>query len=212
MTHKTYKNRKPARGGTRSRSRSRSPVSECPICMEELNSPSKEIKLHCNHRFHKECMRQTCNAAPVKCKCPMCRRILTPKEYIELDISPTRNPIQSFPSIHGTRYLNTIDDFKTEINRQLRAPTRTPMVKLTQALSAYLGTDFLPLDIYDDVMEFEIKDIRDTRLQKYQFVRMVRRPPIVRRNRKYFKYEMNEDETIGEDSDYTVIATDVYEV
>ena len=38
MTHKTHKNRKPARGGTRSRS----PVSECPICMEELNSPSKE--------------------------------------------------------------------------------------------------------------------------------------------------------------------------
>jgi hypothetical protein len=136
----------------------------------------------------------------------MCRRSITTKEYIELDISPPRTQIQLFPSIHGTRYLNDIRDFKTEINSQLRAPTRTPLVTLTKKLDAYLGTDFLPLDIYDNVMEFELNDMPNTRLRRYQFVKMVSSIPFFSRNRKYFKYEFEVED------DNTVFATAVYEV
>jgi hypothetical protein len=122
-----------------------------------------------------------------------------------LGVSPTRHHI---PSVYSfiQRHMVIINDFKTEINRQLRAPTRTPMVKLKHKLEAYLGTDLLPLDIYDNIMEFELKDIRYLPLHKYQFVKMVRTPPIFRRNRKYFKYEFEVED------DNTVIATDVHEV
>lgn len=102
--------------------------------------------------------------------------------------------------------METIHDFKTAINNQLRAPTRQPLVKLKHKLEAYLGTDLLPLNIYNGIMEFELKDVRDLPLHKYQFVKMVTSLPVFRRNRKYFKYEFEEEE------DNTVIATDVYEV
>lgn len=102
--------------------------------------------------------------------------------------------------------METIHDFKTTINEQLRAPTRTPMVKLKHKLEAYLGTDLLPLDIYDKAMEFELKNVRDLPLHKYQFVRTVRNPPIFRRNRKYFKYEFEVED------DNTVFATNLSEV
>jgi hypothetical protein len=155
-------------------------------------------------------MKETCNAVKQtgECTCPLCRTKLKPEEMADLGVSPTRHHIPSsfYSFIQHRHSMETIHDFKTTINEQLRGPTRTPLVKLKHKLEAYLGTDLLPLDIYDKAMEFELKDVRDLPLRKYQFVRMVSSIPFFRRNRKYFKYEFEVED------DNTVFATAVYEV
>jgi len=46
---------------------------ECPICLEGLHISEEDVivKTHCDHKFHKKCIRESLNTSD---KCPMCRR------------------------------------------------------------------------------------------------------------------------------------------
>jgi S-adenosylmethionine:diacylglycerol 3-amino-3-carboxypropyl transferase len=109
-------------------------------------------------------------------------------------------------------YMIMIDEFKEYINTKLRAPTSQPLVALKRELDSFLGTDLLPPDIYDTIMEFELEQIAS--LYRYRFVKIVQNTPIIRRNKKYFVYTYHDSET-GEDTidaNHTIYAYDVYEV
>jgi hypothetical protein len=181
---------------------------ECPICYEELGNPADDITLSCHHTFHKRCMRSTCNAYRNRysCLCPMCRKPLTQEEMQEVGFSPlmilqTPSEIYNLPP-----YLATIDDFKIYINNKLRAPTRSPLDALQRELDEFLGTDSLPFEIYDKIMEFDLEQVGP--LYRYRFTRIVDNPPANRLNKKYFFYTDHNEET-GDLDEY---AYDVYEV
>ena len=86
-------------------------------------------------------------------------------------------------------YLDSIDEFRTYINNKLRAPTRNPLEKLEKALYDFAGTDRLPYEIFDDIMEFELQQIGP--LYRYRFLGIVQRLDVPRNpvvNKKYFRY------------------------
>ena len=177
---------------------------ECPICLEDFTDPNNAITLTCNHKFHKTCMKATCEASQGtgQCVCPLCRKVLSPQEIQDLGVEivlPTR--YYNFPP-----YLATIDDFKTYINNKLRAPTRYPLEVLNRELFEFLGTDVLPFEIFDKIMEFDLEQIAS--LHRYRFIGIVQNTPYNRGNKKYFVFTEHNDET-GEDGD---TAWDVYEV
>ena len=178
---------------------------ECPICLEDFSDPNNVITLLCNHKFHKTCMKATCEAKTIVsiCFCPLCRKQLSEQEIQELGVvqGPVEMPAYNFPP-----YLMTIDDFKTYINNKLRAPTRQPLEALNRELDEFLGTDSLPFDIFDKIMEFDLEQIAS--LHRYRFIGIVQNVPANRLNKKYFVFTDHNDET-GEDSD---TAFDVYEV
>ena len=178
---------------------------ECPICFEEFDDPNNVITLSCNHKFHKTCMKSTCESKTIVsiCFCPLCRKQLSEQELQELGVvqGPIEAPTYNFPP-----YLLTIDDFKTYINNKLRAPTRQPLEALNRELFEFLGTDSLPFEIFDKIMEFDLEQIAT--LNRYRFIGIVQNVPFNRLNKKYFVFTDHNDET-GEDSD---TAFDVYEV
>ena len=124
---------------------------------------------------------------------------------------PTVVPLSAiFPA--PPPFLMTIDDFKEYINTQLRAPTRLPLEALKHELESFIGSDRLPVDIYDIIMEFELEQVAT--LYRYRFVQIVENIPANRLNKKYFVYTYTDEETGEEfiDEDNTIYAYDVYEV
>jgi len=198
-TSKTKKRRRRMRGGEEEKEE------ECPICLEDFSDPNNAITLTCNHKFHKTCMKSTCESKTIVsiCFCPLCRKQLSQQEIQELGVvqSPLETPTYNFPP-----YLSTIDDFKTYINNKLRAPTRQPLEVLNRELFEFLGTDSLPFEIFDKIMEFDLEQIAT--LNRYRFIGIVQNAPYNRGNKKYFVFTDHNDET-GEDGD---VAWDVYEV
>ena len=58
---------------------------ECPICYEELNNPDNpDITLSCDHKFHRNCMINTCRHAIGDRMCPKCRKVFSQEDLIEL--------------------------------------------------------------------------------------------------------------------------------
>lgn len=184
--------RKIVKGGEKRKERE----DECAICYEELNNPDNpDITLSCQHTFHRTCMINTCRHMRGPCLCPLCRGVLTPQDLDALgiapypqEIPPRENPPEMPPSLH------TIDEFRNYINDKLRAPTRSPLEKLEPALDEFLGTDNLPVELYEEdiAMEFELQQSGPASFHRYQFLGIVNLedipPPENRSNKKYFRY------------------------
>jgi hypothetical protein len=173
------KKRKIVKGGEKERE------NECAVCYEELNNQDNpDITLSCQHTFHRTCMINTCRHMRSDCTCPLCRTVLTPQDLNVLRIAtPPPPPLPELP------YLDSIDEFRTYINNKLRAPTRNPLEKLEKALYEFVGTDRLPYEIFDDIMEFELQQIGP--LYRYRFLGIVRQLDVPRNhvvNKKYFRY------------------------
>jgi hypothetical protein len=183
---------------------------ECAICYEELNNPDNpDITLSCQHTFHKNCMINTCRHTRGDCMCPLCRKVLSQEELNELRLAtPGPPPRPDLP------YLGTIDEFREYINNKLRAPTRNALEKLEHALNEFSGTDKLPPEIFDDVMEFELQQIGP--LFRYRFLGILQpsdvpRNPVV--NKKYFRYinyEIARDENWAEPDEFEFLDPDDY--
>jgi hypothetical protein len=63
---------------------------DCAICLETLNNPDNpDITLSCQHKFHKNCMIDTCKNKRGNCLCPLCRKVLSLDDLNILEISPT---------------------------------------------------------------------------------------------------------------------------
>jgi len=185
---KTIRKRRPMRGGEEE---------DCPICLEEMNNPDKNITLSCNHKFHKKCMSDTCRstASKNKCLCPLCRKQLSPEEMKTLGFEPIATETMSntiFNNLNELPYLFSMEEFKVYINQKLRAPTRFPLDKLERELKMFLGTDRLPLEIYDEIMEFNLEQISN--LYRYRFTGIVRNVPTNKLQKKYFKFLQMDDE------------------
>ena len=139
------KKRKIVKGGMEEKERD----NECAICFEELNNEDQEnpfITLGCNHTFHRNCIINTCRHQRGPCLCPLCRGVLTPEELNELGIAlPLQPQLPRAPS-----NLETVEEFKNYINDKLRAPTRMPLEKLENELYEFLGTDNLPVELYEE--------------------------------------------------------------
>ena len=185
---------------------------KCPICFEELNNPDEpDITLSCNHKFHRNCMINTCRHARGECMCPLCRTVLTQEELNELRIAtPPPPPRPELP------YLYDINEFREYINNKLRAPTRNALEKLENALNEFVGTDKLPFEIFDDVMEFELQQIGP--LFRYRFLGILQpsdvpRNPVV--NKKYFRYinyEIARDENWADPDEFEFLDPDDYPI
>jgi hypothetical protein len=63
---------------------------DCAICLETLNNPDNpDITLSCQHKFHRNCMIDTCKNKRGNCLCPLCRKVLSLDDLNILEISPT---------------------------------------------------------------------------------------------------------------------------
>jgi Ring finger domain len=180
---------------------------ECAICFEELNNEDQEnpiISLGCNHTFHRQCVINSCGNVRVECKCPLCRRELTPveKEELGLPLFPQMPEIQLPPREPN---FDTVDEFKNYINDKLRAPTRMPLEKLENELDYFLGLDVVPLELSngDNAMEFDLEQIGPEGFYRYRFLRIVTLEDIPRNrlNKKYFRYITYEE--AGELDDFS---------
>ena len=161
----------------------------CAICLEDLTNPNVNVRLSCNHIFHKECMRNVCNSSS-RCKCPLCRKELNVGEMNELGLTMQRIGMEWAP------YLDTVEEFKQYINNKLREPTRRPLELLNNELDVFNGTQHLPMELLNNtIMEFELQQIG--LLERYQFTRIVENIPRNRSTNKYFKYIPYNDEEYG---------------
>ena len=187
--------RKIVKGGEKRKERE----NECPICYEELNNPDNpDITLSCDHTFHRNCMINTCRHMRGRCTCPYCRGELTDADLDNLGIAqPQPQPQPQDPAQilqlppQDPPSLETIDEFRIYINDKLRAPTRTPLEKLENELDKFIGTDNLPVELYEDVaMEFELQQIGPAAFHRYRFIRIIdlQDIPPDRLNKKYFRY------------------------
>lgn len=183
---------------------------DCPICLEEMNNPDENITLSCNHKFHKNCMSNTCKVSKKmgECLCPLCRKQLSSEEMKTLGFEPTKVSSSNtvFNNSNEPPYLFSIEDFKVYINQKLRAPTRFPLNVLEKELNVFLGSDRLPFEIYDEIMEFDLQQISN--LYRYRFTGIVQNVPPSRLQKKYFKFLQMDDEDrehyreqYGEDDD-----------
>jgi len=221
--------RKIVKGGEKRKERE----NECPICYEELNNPDNpDITLSCDHTFHRNCMINTCRHMRGRCTCPYCRGELTDADLDNLGIAQPQPQPQDPAQIlqlppQDPPSLETIDEFRIYINDKLRAPTRTPLEKLENELDKFIGTDNLPVELYEDVaMEFELQQIGPAAFHRYRFIRIIDLEDIPpnRLNKKYFRfidlwngnqlenpnyYEENHDDDPEQDM---IIAYDVFEV
>jgi hypothetical protein len=218
--------RKIVKGGEKRKERE----DEYPICYEELNNlDNLDITLICGHTFHRNCMIDTCRHMRGRCMCPLCRRELTDAELDNLGIANLQQPQeQPPPQIFQVPppFLDTIDDFRIYINIKLRPPTMTPLEKLENELDKFIGTDSLPVELFEDVaMEFELEQIGPA-FHRYRFIRIIdlQDIPPHRLNKKYFRYidlwngnqlenphYYQENPSDDEDQDL-IIAYDVFEV
>ena len=179
------KKRKIIKGGEKRKERE----DECAVCYEELNNPDNpDITLSCQHIFHRNCIINTCRYMRDDCTCPLCRRVLTSEDLNTLGIVPPPSPPP--PEVP---YLDSIDEFREYINNKLRAPTRSPLEKLENILYDFLGTDRLPVEVFEDVaMEFELEQIGPASFHRYRFIRIIdledMPAPENRLNKKYFQY------------------------
>ena len=65
---------------------------DCAICLETLNNPDNpDITLSCQHKFHRNCMIDTCKNMRGACLCPLCRRVLPFDDLNILEISSERH-------------------------------------------------------------------------------------------------------------------------
>jgi hypothetical protein len=230
----TTRKRKIVKGGEKRKEREH----ECAICYEELNNPDNpdnpDITLSCDHTFHRNCMIDTCRHMRGPCTCPLCRGELTDAELDNLGIANLQQPQQQQhpPQIfqvppQDPPSLETIDEFRIYINDKLRAPTRTPLEKLENELYKFIGTDKLPVELYEDVaMEFELQQIGPAAFHRYRFIRIIdlQDIPPDRLNKKYVRFidlwngnqlenphYYEENPSDYEDQDM-IIAYDVFEV
>ena len=185
---------------------------ECAICYEELNNQDNpDITLSCQHTFHKNCMVNTCRHTRGDCMCPLCRTVLTQEDFNDLGNPPPPPPPPPRPELP---YLYSINEFREYINNKLRAPTRNALEKLEHALNEFVGTDNLPYEIFDDVMEFELQQIGP--LFRYRFLGILQpsdvpRNPVV--NKKYFRYinyEIARDENWADPDEFELLGPDDY--
>jgi hypothetical protein len=165
----------------------------CSICLEPLEPLNKPVvTLICNHKFHRNCMNDACNkrlAKTIPCKCPYCRT-----DVDEANLKPP--PKYTDPKKFGNY-----------INSKLNDHTNTPLEKLEDALSSFLGTDSLPKKLLEHVaIEFILSkrlnadvDEKDW-LGRYRFERILeldseRLPPKDKRgNTKYFQFISNPEQ------------------
>jgi len=223
--------RKIAKGGEKRKERDH----ECAVCYEELNNPNNpDITLSCDHTFHKNCMINTCRHMRSPCLCPLCRGVLTPGDLNALGIAPAqqlpapepRELPESLPPRRRERQpevppqLDSIDEFRNYINDKLRAPTREPLEKLDTVLTKFLGTDSLPVELYEDAMEFELEQIGPASFHRYRFIRIVDLrdipAPQNRSNKKYFRFidyvEAGHADEFNDPDLALIVAYDVVEV
>ena len=232
-TRTNKKTRKIVKGGEKRKERE----DECAICYEELNNPDNpDITLSCQHTFHRTCMINTCRHMRDDCTCPLCRTVLTPQDLDALGIAqplvqqlPVPEPRalpESLPPRRRARrpevppQLDTIDEFRNYINDKLRAPTREPLEKLDTVLTKFLGTDSLPVELYEDAMEFELEQIGPASFHRYRFIRIVDLrdipAPENRLNKKYFRFvdyaEAGHADEFHDPDQALIVAYDVVEV
>ena len=168
------------------------------------------------------------------CTCPLCRRELTEADLDNLGIGQPQGPQgqgqpqgQPQGQSQDPPSLNTIDEFRTYINNKLRAPTRTPLEKLEDELEKFIGTDSLPVELYEEVaMEFELEQRGPAVFHRYRFIRIIdlQDIPQNRSNKKYFRYidfwygrqlenpNYYEENPDDDDEGDMIIAYDVFEV
>jgi hypothetical protein len=186
---------------------------ECAVCYEELNNPDNpDITLSCKHTFHRNCIINTCRHMRRPSVCPLCRGVLISEDLNVLGIAPPR-PQPLPPNLY------TIDEFKEYINNKLRALTKSPLEKLENELELFLGTDRLPVELYQDVaIEFELEQIGPVAFYRYRFIRIIdlEEIPVNRSNKKYFSYidywSAMQSENADDDEQNMIIAYEVNEV
>jgi hypothetical protein len=169
---------------------------ECAICLDDLDDSNNPIlTLSCQHTFHIGCLHRTCIATRGYCRCPLCRRYLTPEDLEQLGIEqhaqPEQNPL-NLPD-EPPRFTN-IDDFIVYVNNELNeSPTQEEALEEVELiLETFLGTDNIPIDIFDVIMEFHLEQIEPLEGEepsyKYRFSRVIQNIPDDRLGRKYFQY------------------------
>ena len=194
-TRTTKRTRKTVKGGEKRKERE----DECAVCYEELNNEDNpDITLSCHHTFHKNCIINTCRHMRSPCLCPLCRGVLTTEDLNALGIAPQEVPHpREIPQMENPPemppILHTIDEFREYINNKLRSPTRTPLEKLENTLDIFLGTDHLPIELYEEdiAMVFELQQIGPATFHRYYFLGIVNLEDIPapqnRSNKKYFR-------------------------
>jgi hypothetical protein len=166
---------------------------KCPVCLEDITDDD-EITLSCTHTFHKTCMTMTCNMPQfdekTKCNCPMCRKLLTPKELATLGI-----------------YFHTIKEFKEYVNTKLEAEySRTSshaLHVLMNVLEEFIGTPIY--FIRGKILEFRLKHryIPNLLLQNpaveftYEFTKNLKEREQFDRSCKYFQYRSDGDPMVN---------------
>ena len=156
----------------------------CAICLEELNNGNENIRLNCNHKYHKNCMRNVCQNRNVICKCPLCRRGLNEEDMNELGLNE-----QGLGSVDSTfpPNLETIEEFKDYINNKLRRSRIEASRALSNELYEFVNTQSVPLLLLNgSIMEFILERIGGE--EKYQLNRIIENVPSNRSNKKYYKY------------------------
>jgi len=117
-----------------------------------------------------------------ECKCSLCRKPLEREELNELGIPPP------LPEIDIPPYLTTVDQFSEYINKLTipRTTEQEALEHLKYFLDNFLGTNNLPLDILNVIMEFELQEIESS--YRYHFLGIVESVPENHLHKKYFKY------------------------
>jgi hypothetical protein len=101
----------------------------CAICLETLNNPdNQDITLSCQHKFHRNCMIDTCRNMRGACSCPLCRRVLPFDDLNALGISPVlpltaeqppREPVLEYLA-RMREYERQLREQQETLDRQLR--------------------------------------------------------------------------------------------
>lgn len=122
----------------------------CPICFEPLTSEN-ELTTSCGHKFHKECLIQTCKIQywdkdiNNKCLCPLCR------QDIDTEIKQILPPEPEFDPRHLT-----METFPLYINYKLSLlPEENPDNTLYYLLYSFVGLDDLPIEVFDPLIDRE---------------------------------------------------------
>jgi hypothetical protein len=177
----------------------------CAICLDSLKD-GIVVNTPCGHKFHKECLIQTCKVGYWRnnnpCLCPLCRGDIDEfsKKLLPNDeqFDPKHLTIITFPL-----YINYMLSILSEEN---------PDDTLENLLLSFIGTDYLPYDVHDPIVDAEnnlIPNIMQfkkmhvaTRLTDrkplyiYYFTGFIKKVPglkMFRRNKKYYAFLLDED-------------------
>jgi len=205
-SHKTHTKKRKFRNRKNKRGGAEEDQEDCPICFEPMSSEN-EITTSCGHKFHKDCILQTCkiqywNKNINECLCPLCRKDID--EEIKQLLPPA--PVPDFDPKHLT-----METFPLYINYELsHLPEENPDSALYNLLYSFVGLDDLPIDVHDplidregvetpNIMEFTKMHVANrfsdrNPLYVYYFNGFVNAvPQRIEPNKKYYAFVLDED-------------------